>query len=320
MTDERLNRIIHDAAEQGAPTGFGPGFVARTVAAAQDSAAQDSAARDSAARKPTAGRPASGLATERAPRPGRLGGRTFRLTLAATILVGAFALIEHARLRTAFAPEGASVATRLPDGSSIVLGPGSSITYRSFLLRDRREVRLTGEAFFDVAPKSRPFVVETFNTAIWVTGTRFNVRGWASDRSPETVVSLEEGRVTVFSLSAEGPPGPDPVRLVPGEAVRVSSGGATKDERISVSDAMNWQQGGFSLIDVPLSDALAQIARRFGLRIEVDQGIANRPTTYVAPTANSAEDALDAICFALNLRYSRVLDGYRIESPIEDLR
>ncbi len=292
MKEEALDKAIREAARSGAADGFGPFFATRVVAAS--------------------------TRTPEVPARLRLirSGPSRLAAAAVIVLVAVLGTFDATRLRTIEAPAGETVATRLPDGSSVSLGPGSSISYRKFFLRNRRHIQLNGEAFFDVESDPKPFVVETFNSQVWVTGTRFNVRGWEDDRNPETIISLEEGRVEVYRLSESARR--DPIRLVPGDAVRVNAEGAAKDERIAVVDALSWQQGGISLVDVPLVDAVAQISRRFAIRIDTEDAISDRPTTYVTPRARSAEDALDAISFALDLRYRRILGGFRIESPSPD--
>ena len=169
-------------------------------------------------------------------------------------------------------------------------------------------MRLTGEAYFEVATEEKPFVVETFNGRIVVTGTRFNVRAWPSEAAPATEVALEEGAVRVETISSGYA-----LALEPGQSARLLGRELALDDRKSIPDAMSWRSGGISLVDVPLADIADELSRRFDMRIELDLSVRSRLATYVDPEQRSVEDVLDAICFALDLRYRPIQGGYRIE-------
>ena len=85
----------------------------------------------------------------------------------------------------------------LPDGSVVELKDGSRIVVE-FSAVERR-VQLTGEAHFQVAKNSTPFVVVAGGVALKAVGTAFNVR-----LDAEAVdVLVTEGRVAVATLKAE---------------------------------------------------------------------------------------------------------------------
>jgi ferric-dicitrate binding protein FerR (iron transport regulator) len=85
----------------------------------------------------------------------------------------------------------------LPDGTEVWLNAGSTLSYsaESFPQRDR-EVRLNGEALFEVAPNALvPFVVRADRVTVRVLGTRFNLRDYKEDDSLQA--TLISGRVQV---------------------------------------------------------------------------------------------------------------------------
>src|SRR5690606_23670926 len=91
-------------------------------------------------------------------------------------------------------PQGGEYQIRLPDGTSVWLNAGSSITYPLAFLADRREVSITGEVFFDIVKdQNKPFVVYVDETSISVLGTSFNVSGYPEDKHIRT--PLIEGSV-----------------------------------------------------------------------------------------------------------------------------
>lgn len=78
----------------------------------------------------------------------------------------------------------------LPDGSSVILNGNSSIRYARNFNRKTREVKLVGEAFFEVSPdKDKPFRIYADNACIQVVGTSFNVDARREDHQVEVYVS-----------------------------------------------------------------------------------------------------------------------------------
>mgnify|MGYP001472807545 FL=1 len=70
---------------------------------------------------------------------------------------------------------GEKITVKLPDGSTVKLNSGSSITYPEMFLDDRREVVLKGEGFFDVKKNQKqPFIVMANKAKVKVLGTSFN--------------------------------------------------------------------------------------------------------------------------------------------------
>ncbi|MEJ7810836.1 MAG: FecR domain-containing protein [Gemmatimonadaceae bacterium] len=123
------------------------------------------------------------------PRPAwRTGWRTGALRAAATVaLVAAGSLVWRGThggdegpavaARTFSTPVGTRDSTVLADGSRVLLGPGSSLQTTEGYGGDRREVRLDGEALFEVRhDAARPFVVRAAGAVIRDLGTAFSVR------------------------------------------------------------------------------------------------------------------------------------------------
>ncbi|SEW54418.1 FecR family protein [Chitinophaga arvensicola] len=80
----------------------------------------------------------------------------------------------------------------LPDGSQITLNKQSRITYAGN--RKERQVKLEGEAFFNVAQDpGKPFVIKVNEVTVTVLGTSFNVKSTAG----KTEVIVETGAVEV---------------------------------------------------------------------------------------------------------------------------
>lgn len=86
----------------------------------------------------------------------------------------------------------------LPDGSIVTLNTDTRVSYPEEFRKNKRQVNLTGEAFFKVEKNpEKPFIVETKDALIRVLGTSFNVK--ARDAEGVVEVSVEEGRVELMS-------------------------------------------------------------------------------------------------------------------------
>lgn len=85
------------------------------------------------------------------------------------------------------------------DGTKVYLNAGSKLSYPSFWTLSERDVKLEGEAFFQVEknPK-RPFVVDMNGVSLTVYGTRFNAKAYPHDDM--VTVILFDGDV-VFNAS-----------------------------------------------------------------------------------------------------------------------
>ena len=89
---------------------------------------------------------------------------------------------------------------QLPDSSSVALYPGASISYAAGLRGKKREIRLTGKAFFAVKHNHlRPFTVETGPVTTVVLGTSFWID--ASSNTGVISVKVKTGKVGVIHAS-----------------------------------------------------------------------------------------------------------------------
>jgi transmembrane sensor len=87
----------------------------------------------------------------------------------------------------------------LPDGSVIYLAPNSSFEYPEKFEDDARNVKLKGEAFFEITKDaSRPFTIVLDNAEVRVLGTSFNIKAFEKEK---TEVIVETGKVLFSSLN-----------------------------------------------------------------------------------------------------------------------
>lgn len=94
----------------------------------------------------------------------------------------------------------------LEDGSMVKLAPRSSLSFPEHFINGKREVYLTGEAFFKVSKNpEKPFMVYYNNIVTRVLGTSFTIK--TNNNTKDVEVSVRTGRVQVSenkNIAADG--------------------------------------------------------------------------------------------------------------------
>jgi ferric-dicitrate binding protein FerR (iron transport regulator) len=99
-------------------------------------------------------------------------------------------------------PRGGEYRLTLADGTYVHLNACSALTYPETFPGDKREVYLSGEAWFEVAPDAgRPFLVITDEARVRVYGTRFNVN---TSREGIVQAALASGSIGLTFKNREG--------------------------------------------------------------------------------------------------------------------
>ena len=148
-------------------------------------------------------------------------------------------------------PRGAEYKLVLADGSQVWLNAESTITYPVAFQGETREVRLQGEAYFEIAKnKNQPFIVHTTQFDVQVTGTQFNVRAYPGEMESATLaeggIQLEKGGKT-YSLK------PGQQAYLEEEEVQV--------RKVNLESAIAWRYNAFSFEETPLEEIMNELAR-----------------------------------------------------------
>ena len=164
---------------------------------------------------------------------------------------------------------GEQRAVHLPDGSQVLLHANSHISYGEKFGAERN-VTLHGTAFFDVARDTlRPFTVRSGAVLTRVLGTSFTIR---ENTDGGVHVKVSSGTVrTSYGRDTTGA-----VVLTRGDEVRYDGGGQPQVYRTTGARAPA-KDNVIQFADHDLAYAIAVIARRYGIRIELaDPRIAER--------------------------------------------
>lgn len=200
-------------------------------------------------------------------------------------------------LNTMTTPRGKQFALVLPDGTKVWLNAASSITYPVQFAKDRRNVSITGEVYFEVAHitapdhKTRvPFDVRSGQLHIEVLGTHFNIQNYPEEQQVKT--TLLEGSVAVHY----GKDGPKKT-IRPGQQATIDKAdpGSISLDEVDTQQVVAWKSGLFFFKDEPLSDILKQVARWYDVDAGADPAKMKLRFSGVISKRARLEDLLDVL-------------------------
>ena len=162
-------------------------------------------------------------------------------------------------------PYGKRFELRLSDSTRVHLNAGTFLKYPVRFARNaKREVFLTGEAYFDVAEDaSHPFIVNAGALNVAVTGTQFNVAAYPEDATSNVV--LVEGSVELFTnLTATE----EKHRLIlePGfKGVLDRRNGSISSKKVRTSIHTAWLNGELVFRNIPFDTILLKMERYYNI-------------------------------------------------------
>lgn len=170
------------------------------------------------------------------------------------------AVSHAAAFHTLSTPVGGQYHVTLPDGTKVWLNAATTIKYSPTTANKERIVKLTGEAYFEVAKnEQRPFkVLLEDNTTVLVTGTHFNIQAYKNINRGE--VTLLEGSVNVSNAF-------NTTKLEPGTQAVLKDREIIKRKVSDIKGITGWKDGLFVFHDAPIESIMMQIERWYGAKI-----------------------------------------------------
>lgn len=201
----------------------------------------------------------------------------------------------------------ASLVTTLTDGTVVYLADGATLNCPAAFENANREVSLYGEAMFEVkSDKRHPFIIETADATIEVTGTAFNVKAFPGRKDFE--LNVQSGTVEVTRKA-----GRDKVTVSRGEGVRLEAG--TWRKKPAPADLYGLYTRKMRFKDEPVANLLRVVNRTDGKPIVLaDKAIGDRKIT-VTFAGDTAESIAGLICLALHLQQTESNDTIYISQP-----
>lgn len=243
----------------------------------------------------------------------RIGRRSWLMAAASVLMLGITAWLGRDQvLYKTYATEfGETRAVELSDGTKVILNANSSMQVPRFGFgEDTREVKLNGEAFFNVTHTidNKRFRVKTDdNFEVMVLGTEFSVY----TRQKGGKVLLKKGKVHV--LFSEGKRKKELV-MKPGDLVTMGKSAAkpTVKPNADTQKLIAWTGNRFVFDKTPLSEVATQLQEHYGIRVEIkDNRFVNR-TVSGTFQPESGEELLTLLSELFDFRLAREDEAYLI--------
>lgn len=185
-------------------------------------------------------------------------------------------------------PPEQTAEVRLSDGTRIVLGANSRLTYpRSFALDAPREVRLSGEARFEVAhDANHPFWVISGEMRTEVLGTVFDVNAYPGSRAR---VILYEGHVRIGHQQEQ-------LDIHPGQQAVLQDNRHLNITSVNLKQAGSWTEGLFDYDNIPLGEVMKHIGTWYNVSITAQsESFLERRIHFRFPRTASLNEVVTAL-------------------------
>ena len=195
------------------------------------------------------------------------------------------------------APAWTRAQFSLPDGTTGWLNSNSSIKY-NVDFNNKRNVKLTGEAFFDVARDvKRPFNVEADEIIVTVSGTRFNIASYDNENILEVI--LEKGEVVCYNKSLN-----KSCTLKPNDYLSFDKTNNTfKIETVPAEKYSSWKEGKLVFRNDPLEVIARRLERWYNIDVEVRGKTTNHNGLWATFIDENLEEILRLLKLSLPITY-----------------
>lgn len=174
------------------------------------------------------------------------------------------------------------------DESRVILNDGSGIRFNEKTWANAREVKLLGEAFFEVE-KGESFTVRTERGSVEVLGTSFNVKS----RGNLFAVECYTGKVEVrhkgetYTLNAL-------------ETVRIDSENTAGVKKIR-HNTPHWMQQFSKFYNEPVAEVFKELERQYGVKVNVPDTDQLFSGSFIH---SDLIKAMEQVCVPLGLQYT----------------
>lgn len=184
----------------------------------------------------------------------------------------------------------------LSDGSNVELNAGSLIRFTEKFSGQTREVRLNGQAYFNVARnENKPFIIKTGVLQVTVLGTSFDVKSFDDD--DYAMVTVVSGQVKVNSPEEE-------FIITPNEQVYFQkSTGKLIKRKVEAENFVKWTKETLYFNQTPVKEMVRQLERWYNVKIVVnDSGLFSKTVTGEY-TNEKLTFILKSLEFSLHIKY-----------------
>ena len=187
----------------------------------------------------------------------------------------------------------------LSDSTIVWLSPQSNITYPKTFTGDLREVKMSGEAFFDVKhDRKRPFIIYGGGVMTQVLGTSFRIKAY---KNRPTEVSVITGKVAVIIQKERK----EEVFLLPTQRAIYSQSNdvLTKGPEQETSLMQIWKKTSISFDNTPMTEVINSLNKQFKINLHSTDPQVFKYTLNADFTDQSLPSILDMLGKSLNVTY-----------------
>lgn len=201
-------------------------------------------------------------------------------------------------------PAGQNMSITLNDGTRVFLNGGSKLEYPPLFTGDKRNVRLSGEAFLQVEhDENHPFIVSTFASEIEVLGTEFNV--FADEANGHFSTTLLNGKVKVSTFDGRDA---EQVVLNPDEMVRKVDGHLVVS-KVAADEIISWIDGYINIGGVGFEELMHRFEDAFDVRIILERKDIEGYMGGKIKVSDGVDFALHLLMRSCDFTYERTDDG-----------
>lgn len=210
------------------------------------------------------------------------------------------------KMQEIFVPKGQINQIFLADGTRIWINSESRLIVPSVFSQNERVVKLSGEAFFDVAKdKKHPFRVDVNGQQIKVFGTSFNVRAYENSNKIETTLETGEIRLLTDGHTTVLKPGDQSLFNKENKNMTIN--------QVEPSSFSTWKEGRFEFKNENLIDVFKIVERWYDVEITVDETyFKNMHFSGVIKRNKNVEHFLDLLNHTVPIRYEINSDKIKI--------
>jgi ferric-dicitrate binding protein FerR (iron transport regulator) len=228
----------------------------------------------------------------------------FRILFAAAAALLLLLVLPGLYVKSVVAERGERMEFILPDGSSVTLNSESEIFYKPIYWLFRRELRLKGEALFEVT-KGKAFSVKTISGTITVLGTSFNVYS----REQDLTVTCYSGKVAVNTSHNK-------VVLEKNNRFEVSKGVVSEYVSESLLKENSWAGNRFYFTSADIIRVFEEIERQYNIDIKYEGPEGLRYTgNFEKP--ESAAQVIEVVTAPFNMIVQKNDNQFTITAKIE---
>lgn len=199
----------------------------------------------------------------------------------------------------------------LPDSSQVTLNHNTKLKYLKKFDGKVREVKLKGEAFFNVEHMpEKPFIVETNDASLKVLGTSFNVNAYRQNNKVE--VYVETGKVAMHSKQNEA----NMVLLSAGDKATFEKKSELIVKKVALqNNFLAWKTRHIFFESTSLSEVIETLEHTFGLKLNIANDVDINQAITATFNQQEPDYILDVVALTLQLEIKKVGDNsYSIQN------